>query len=97
MNRSTTKPISINRAVTTCAVTNLESKYTPPNRIPISKVSRMMRDHLISLLEVVLKDNSVLPIYVSKEKVLFNSDNYLNDVKEEIGLKLKCCPAENSN
>ncbi len=25
---------------------------------------------------------SVLPIYVSKEKVLFNSDKYLNDVKE---------------
>ena len=54
INRSTTKPISINRAVTTCAVTNLESKYTPPDRIPISKVSRMMRDHLISLLGVVL-------------------------------------------
>ena len=54
MNRGTTKPISINRAVTTCAVTNLESKYTPPDRIPISKVSRMMRDNLISLLGVVL-------------------------------------------
>ena len=26
--------------------------------------------------------DSVLPIYVSKEKVLFNSDKYLNDVKE---------------
>ena len=33
-------------------------------------------------IKVVLKDNSVLPIYVSKEKVLFNSDKYLNDVKE---------------
>lgn len=33
-------------------------------------------------IKVVLKDNSILPIYVSKEKVLFNSDKYLNDVKE---------------
>ena len=33
-------------------------------------------------IKVVLKDNSVLPIYVSKEKVLFNSNKYLNDVKE---------------
>ena len=33
-------------------------------------------------VRIVLKDNSVLPIYVSKEKVLFNSDKYLNDVKE---------------
>ena len=33
-------------------------------------------------IKVVLKDTSVLPIYVSKEKVLFNSDKYLNDVKE---------------
>ncbi|KXB33650.1 hypothetical protein HMPREF1869_01438, partial [Bacteroidales bacterium KA00251] len=40
MNRSTTKPISINRAFTTYAVTNLESKYTQSDRIPISKVSR---------------------------------------------------------
>ena len=28
------------------------------------------------------KKDSGLPIYVSKEKVLFNSDKYLNDVKE---------------
>ena len=33
-------------------------------------------------IKVVLKDNSALPIYASKEKVLFNSDKYLNDVKE---------------
>lgn len=33
-------------------------------------------------IKVVLKDNSVLPIYVSKKKVLFNSDKYLKDVKE---------------
>ena len=40
-------------------------------------------------IKVVLKDNSVLPIYVSKEKVLFNSDKYLNDVKEAFPLMQK--------
>ena len=33
-------------------------------------------------IKVTLKDDTVLPIYVSNEKVLFNSDKYLNDVKE---------------
>ena len=42
-------------------------------------------------IKVVLKDNSVLPIYVSKEKVLFNSDKYLSDLKvaESILSKIK--------
>lgn len=33
-------------------------------------------------IKVTLKDDIVLPIYVSKEKVLFNSDKYLSDEKE---------------
>ena len=33
-------------------------------------------------VKVVLKDETVLAIYVSKEKVLFNSDMYLSDLKE---------------
>ena len=42
-------------------------------------------------IKVVLKDNSVLPIYISKEKVLFNSDKYLSDLKvaESILSKIK--------
>lgn len=31
---------------------------------------------------MTLKDDTVLPIYVSNEKVLFNSDMYLSDEKE---------------
>ena len=31
---------------------------------------------------MTLKDGTVLPIYVSNEKVLFNSDKYLSDLKE---------------
>lgn len=33
-------------------------------------------------IKVTLKDDTVLPIYVSNEKVLFNSDKYLSDEKE---------------
>lgn len=33
-------------------------------------------------IKVTLKDGSVIPIYVSKEKVLFNSAMYLSDLKE---------------
>ena len=33
-------------------------------------------------VKVVLKDETVLAIYVSKEKVLLNSDMYLSDLKE---------------
>lgn len=33
-------------------------------------------------IKVTLKDGTVLSIYVSKEKVLFNSDKYLSDEKE---------------
>ena len=32
-------------------------------------------------IKVTLKDDTVLPIYVSNEKVLFNSDKYLSDLK----------------
>ena len=42
-------------------------------------------------IKVTLKDGSVIPLYVSKEKVLFNSDSYLKDVKlaESILSKIK--------
>ena len=33
-------------------------------------------------VKVVLKDETVLAIYVSKKKVLLNSDMYLSDLKE---------------
>lgn len=33
-------------------------------------------------IKLTLKDGTVLPIYVSNEKVLFNSDKYLSDLKE---------------
>lgn len=33
-------------------------------------------------IKVTLKDSTVLPIYVSNEKVLFNSEKYLSDLKE---------------
>lgn len=33
-------------------------------------------------IKLTLKDDTVLPIYVSKEKVLFNSAMYLSDEKE---------------
>lgn len=33
-------------------------------------------------IKLTLRDGSVIPIYVSKEKVLFNSDMYLSDKKE---------------
>lgn len=33
-------------------------------------------------IKLTLRDGSVIPLYVSKEKVLFNSDMYLSDEKE---------------
>lgn len=33
-------------------------------------------------IKLTLRNGSVIPIYVSKEKVLFNSDMYLSDKKE---------------
>lgn len=33
-------------------------------------------------IKLTLKDGTVLPIYVSKKKVLLNSDMYLSDLKE---------------
>ena len=33
-------------------------------------------------IKIILKDGTVLPIYISKEKVIYNSDGYLRDVKE---------------
>ena len=38
---------------------------------------------------MTLKDGTVLPIYVSKEKVLFNSDMYLSDLKEAKSILFK--------
>ena len=42
-------------------------------------------------IKLTLKDGTVLPIYVSNEKVLFNSDKYLSDLKvaESILSKIK--------
>ena len=40
-------------------------------------------------VKVVLKDETVLAIYVSKEKVLLNSDMYLSDLKEAKSILLK--------
>ena len=33
-------------------------------------------------IKLTLRDGSVIPLYVSKEKVLFNSEMYLSDEKE---------------
>ena len=42
-------------------------------------------------IKLTLRDGSVIPIYVSNEKVLFNSDKYLSDLKvaESILSKIK--------
>lgn len=40
-------------------------------------------------IKLTLKDGTVLPIYVSKEKVLFNSDMYLSDLKEAKSILFK--------
>lgn len=40
-------------------------------------------------VKVVLKDETILTIYVSKEKVLFNSDMYLSDLKEAKSILFK--------
>ena len=40
-------------------------------------------------IKLTLKDGTVLPIYVSKKKVLLNSDMYLSDLKETKSILLK--------
>ena len=40
-------------------------------------------------VKIVLKDETVLAIYVSKEKVLLNSDMYLSDLKEAKSILFK--------
>lgn len=40
-------------------------------------------------IKVTLKDSTVLPIYVSNEKVLFHSDKYLSDLKEAESISSK--------
>lgn len=40
-------------------------------------------------VKIVLKDETILTIYVSKEKVLFNSDMYLSDLKEAKSILFK--------
>ncbi|MFR4448814.1 MAG: hypothetical protein ACLT8P_14510 [Holdemanella porci] len=75
--------------VTRVSVLNEKAKYKGKG-IPFTAVlpggplpsGLFQNPYLYVGIKVVLKDNSVLPIYVSKEKVLFNSDKYLNDVKE---------------
>ena len=42
----------------------------------------LQNPYLFVGVKVVLKDETVLAIYVSKEKVLLNSDMYLSDLKE---------------
>lgn len=40
-------------------------------------------------IKLTLKDGTVLPIYVSKKKVLLNSDMYLSDLKEAKSILFK--------
>lgn len=42
----------------------------------------LQNPYLFVGVKVVLKDETILAIYVSKEKVLLNSDMYLSDLKE---------------
>lgn len=49
----------------------------------------LQNPYLFVGVKVVLKDETVLAIYVSKEKVLLNSDMYLSDLKEAKSILLK--------
>ena len=47
------------------------------------------KSYLFVGVKIVLKDETILTIYVSKEKVLFNSDMYLSDLKEAKSILFK--------
>lgn len=49
----------------------------------------LQNPYLFVGVKVVLKDETILTIYVSKEKVLFNSDMYLSDLKEAKSILFK--------
>ena len=49
----------------------------------------LQNPYLFVGVKVVLKDETVLAIYVSKEKALLNSDMYLSDLKEAKSILLK--------
>ncbi|WP_448923538.1 hypothetical protein [Holdemanella biformis] len=49
----------------------------------------LQNPYLFVGVKVVLKDETILTIYVSKEKVLLNSDMYLSDLKEAKSILFK--------
>ncbi|MBS6258409.1 MAG: hypothetical protein KH442_06125 [Holdemanella biformis] len=71
------------------SVLNEKAKYKEKS-VPITAIlpsgplpsGILQNPYLFVGVKVVLKDETVLAIYVSKEKVLFNSDMYLSDLKE---------------
>ena len=78
------------------SVLNEKAKYKEKG-IPFTAIlpsgplpSGILQDpYLFVGVKVVLKDETVLAIYVSKEKVLLNSDMYLSDLKEAKSILLK--------
>ena len=49
----------------------------------------LQNPYLFVGVKVVLKDETILTIYVSKEKVLLSSDMYLSDLKEAKSILFK--------
>ena len=84
------------RDVVCVSVLNEKAKYKGKG-VPFTAIlpsgplpsGTLQNPYLFIGVKIVLKDETVLAIYVSKEKVLLNSDMYLSDLKEAKSILFK--------